>query len=183
MHKAKAMIACADQCQADLIELQSEARCIRDDLEPHLSDLRQRLLAIQDKIVPGNPKLGNLSDLRHCHYIRTYSLGLAIAIFINEIQLALSIDPWSILSESNDFATEIVNLAEVACQYRPLGASPLSLCLIAAELGASDINTKAAAQQLRLKYDQDFRGPETGAPAQDLRLVCGRHTLLAQIFD
>lgn len=183
MRRAKAVLENSNQCQADLTKLQGEARCLRDDLEPHLSSLRQRLHAIEEIAVSGNPELNIWLGLRHCHYIRSYSLGLAIAIFINEIQVAISADPSSILKESHQFATDIVNLAEVACQYRPLGACSLGLCLIAAELGASDSGTKVAAQQLRLEYEKDFRGPEAIVPTKDLRLVCGRRTFLARIFD
>ena len=174
MRRAKATLENSNRCQADLISLQGEARWVRNSLEPQLSSLHQRLHTIGEIAVSGNSELNPWLGLRSCHYIRSYSLGLAVAIFINEIQVALSADPSGILKESHQFATEIVSLAKLASQYRPLGAYSMGLCLGAAELGASDSGLKVAAQRLQLEHMKDLRGPEV-VYNNELRLVCGHN--------
>ncbi|OAL17223.1 hypothetical protein AYO22_11788 [Fonsecaea multimorphosa] len=159
-----------------LADLRKEAHAIRADLEPALSRLRQRWqknsAASDIVVITGMP---HLADLGHCHFLRTYSLGLAIAIVINEVRLALRLDVAAeILQESHEFALEILHLARIASQYRPLGASAISVCLLAAELGAADLETKSAARSLRVEYASDFRGGLDTEDCQELQLICGR---------
>ncbi|KIW91375.1 uncharacterized protein Z519_08271 [Cladophialophora bantiana CBS 173.52] len=158
----------------ELPDLQEQAHRLRADLEPALSKVRRRWLqnsTNSDTLVPGKPQL---AGLWHCHFLRTYCLGLAIAIFINEARLALCLDAPDIVQESHEFALEILNLARMAAQYRPLGASAVSICLLAAELGAEDDETKTAVKRLRVEYARDFHGVKEVEDCQGLQLICGR---------
>ncbi|EXJ85850.1 hypothetical protein A1O1_06219 [Capronia coronata CBS 617.96] len=186
MRRAKAMLAMPDGCGRSLVDLQHEAGRLRDDLEPHLSGLRERwhAVAVAELDTMFNSQQSIWVALRDCHYLRSYSLGLAIAIVVNEIQLALSDDPSHILAESEQFATELVCLGQIGCRYRPLGASSLGMCLVAAELGASDPDTKLAARQLRLDYHSDFRGKDAhDLSSMKLRLTCSRHTSRPRVLQ
>ncbi|EXJ71589.1 uncharacterized protein A1O5_05397 [Cladophialophora psammophila CBS 110553] len=174
MRRSKAALTGDLYHQAELPDLKEQAHNLRADLEPALSKLRRRWLknsANSDILVPGKPQL---AGLWHCHFLRTYCLGLAIAIFINEARLALCLDAPDIVQESHGFALEILDLARIAAQYRPLGASAVSICLLAAELGAGDVETKTAARRLRIEYARDFHGVREVEDCQDLQLICGR---------
>lgn len=173
MRRARAALENPNRYQAEIQTLQDEARRLRDDLEPHLSFVRQRLHATKDIAVSGRPQPNPWLGLRDCHYIRSYGLALATAIFINGVQVALSADPSDILEESHQFAIDIVNTAILASQYRPLGASVMGLALAAAELAASDSSIKVAARRLHLEHAKDFRGPEATVSIKDMQLVCG----------
>jgi hypothetical protein len=183
--------------------LQTEADALRTDFEKPLSKLRQRWIdyANSDPTASPSRKYANTTPLvqaiAHCHFLRSYALGLAIAIIINEVRLAVwcaaaatATEPGedaagdtagAILVESHAFALEIIDLAALAAQYRPLGVNALGLCLMAAEIGAGDAHmaTKLRAREMRLDYASDFRGAKHAERAlqPDLvleRLICGR---------
>lgn len=184
MRRAKRALQTANEDPSSASELpllREEARRLRGDLEPHLSSLRDRVGGVGAPSCASNTAKATVwSDLLDCHHLRTYGLGLGIAIFINEIQLALAQNFASaahVLDESERFAAEIVHLARGACRYRPLGASALAVCLIAAELGAGDPGTILSARQLRVEYESDFRVPDASSQASlvsDAQLICGR---------
>ncbi|EXJ84985.1 hypothetical protein A1O3_05660 [Capronia epimyces CBS 606.96] len=190
MRRAKAALIAADASESHLMELRDESQRLRDDLEPHLTTLRQRLGVANSPTVSNDPNATVWLDLRHCHFLRSYSLGLAMAIIINEIVIAVTGDgdgdASPVLQESELFSGEIVRLAHIASQYRPLGASSLGLCLIAAEIGASDPGTKSAARQLRLEYETDFHAPDartSTTTTTELQLICGRCTTRARMLQ
>jgi hypothetical protein len=166
------------QSHFELAVLQHEAQRLRDELEPSLVDVQKRYEGVASSTASLSKKhlRSELAGLIHCHYIRTYSIGLAIAIFINELRIAVSTtDRANVLQESHTFALEILDLAQMACQYRPVGASVLSLSLLAAEIGAADPSTAGAVRQLRMDYDTDFRGQTASAvTGYDWKLICGR---------
>jgi hypothetical protein len=178
--------------------LQTEADALRNDFERPLSKLRQRWIDYTNSDPTASPsrKYTNTSPLvqaiAHCHFLRSYALALAIAIIINEVRLAVwcaaaatatepGADAGAILVESHAFALEIIDLAALAAQYRPLGVNAVALCLLAAEIGAGDAHmaTKLRAREMRLDYASDFRGAKQAELVlqPDLvteRLICGR---------
>ncbi|OAP54320.1 hypothetical protein AYL99_11421 [Fonsecaea erecta] len=174
MRRSKAALTGGLAYHDQLADLQREAHALRANLQPALSRVRQRWQknsVATDIAVVGMP---HLTSLGHCHFLRTYSLGLAIAIFINELRLALCLNAAEILQESHEFALEILHLARIASQYRPLGASALSICLLAAEAGSAEPEIKSAARSLRAEYASDFHGAQDAEGSQGLQLICGR---------
>ncbi|EXJ65356.1 hypothetical protein A1O7_01697 [Cladophialophora yegresii CBS 114405] len=184
-----------------LLALQTEANTLRNDFETPLLKLRQRwhdnmhlprpdAEADVDATVSNPRRTTRLQRLLHCHFLRSYALGLAVAIIINEVRLAVcaATEPnavSSVLRESHAFALEILDLAAQAAEYRPLGVNALGVCLLAAEIGAGDahLETKIQARGLRREYASDFRGVlgDEEAEAQRRsgqregeRLICGR---------
>ncbi|ETI27024.1 hypothetical protein G647_10123 [Cladophialophora carrionii CBS 160.54] len=182
-----------------LLALQAEANTLRNDFEAPLSTLRKRWYdnmhprptADVDGTLP-NRRTALLQTILHCHFLRTYSLGLAVAIIINEVRLAVcagvatgppsSAVITAIIHESHGFALEILDMAAQAVQYRPLGVNALGVCLLAAEIGAGDahMETKLRARALRVDFARDFRGAreeEAQLWSQEReceRLICGR---------
>ncbi|KIW72008.1 hypothetical protein PV04_00232 [Phialophora macrospora] len=186
---------------AALPALQTEADALRNDFDRPLTKLRQRwsdyvVTLNSDPPAPRKHLSPLVQAIAHCHFLRTYALGLAIAIIINEVRLAAAIVPGAptgarapravsaepVLRESHAFALEIIDLAALAAQYRPLGVNAVGICLVAAEIGAGDAHpaTKLRARALRRDYARDFRGAMQAEVAQqqhDLepdRLICGR---------
>ena len=185
MRRAKATLQNPHCRPIDLEILQAEANQLRYELEPHLRSLRDRFQA-SSEIEVSDTETSSKSiyhTLRSCHYIRTYALGLAIDIVVNEVRLALatsssSPSAISILMESHGFATQIVDLANLAHRYRPLGASTLAVCLVAAELGGGTVEVRAEARRLRGMYDSDLREGmvrEEEDGDKGLKLICGRN--------
>ena len=158
--------------QNDIVELRILAHGLRDELSSSLSTLRQRWHENTTEIV--DPKKPLYTDLMRCHFLRSYALGLAIAIFINEVRLALCPDAADIQEESHEFALEILDLAGAALQYRPLGSYVLGICLLAADYGARDAEMKIAIRKMQLDYASDFQGTEGLESVQELQLICGR---------
>jgi hypothetical protein len=174
MRRSKAALLEDGRQQALILGLQQELDTLRDELEPALSKLRQRWHANSERKDGTDPRTSLPSSLIHCHFLRTYSLGLTIAILINEARLALCPDRPDIVCESHEFAVEILELATTATQYRPRGANVMALCLLAAALGAGDDVTRNAVQRMRLEYAGDYREASHAEGYQDLRLICGR---------
>jgi hypothetical protein len=151
-----------DPIEIDLLRTQGNA--IRADLDDALEKLRSQWLK----------NSGNDPGLWHCHFLRSYTLALAIAIIINEARLALYPTAPLILSESLGFAKEIVRLSHVASQYRPLGASSLGVCLMAAEYASlADPEVMLAVREMRNEYAGDFSAWE-GRAGKVPELICGR---------
>lgn len=156
--RAKNVLHNGDQHQAEIVTLQHEARDVRADLDPVLIGLRARLNDLVESTDAETIRNNTLLALGHCHYLRTHALGIAIAIFIDKLIITLAPDATEVQVEMDNFAVEIVHLAEMATQYRPLGASALRICLAAAELGAGDAHTRLAARQMKMQYASDFGG-------------------------
>lgn len=175
MRRAKIALSGDFDDLAKIPVLRKEAHSIREDLEPPVSKLRQRWYENKEKSVAAAQKTNSVLDaLWHCHILRTYAFGLAVAIFVNEGRLALYLDAPEIVQESHGFALEILEMANMAYQYRPLGGYALSVCLLAAEIGAADVVTKESIRLVRIDYARDFRGAEEVKERRDLNLICGR---------
>ncbi|KAJ9606338.1 hypothetical protein H2200_009299 [Cladophialophora chaetospira] len=158
--------------QAQLPELRALAHSLRDELDPSLFKLREQWHENMTETV--DTKRPFLPGLLRCHHLRSYGFGLAIGIFINEVRLALCPDAVDILEESQAFAVEILELAKIGLEYRPLGGYVFGVCLLAAYCGAYDLDTKFAIQMLHLEYARDFHGADGPQSCQDLKLICGR---------
>ncbi|KIW82560.1 hypothetical protein Z517_05587 [Fonsecaea pedrosoi CBS 271.37] len=174
MRRSKAFLMGDLDSRDQLADLEKEAHALRAELEPALSLVRQRWEKVSANPDSVFPRMPHLAGLAHCHFLRSYALVLTIAILINETRLAVSLDAAEILQESHEFSLEIVNLSRLASPYRPLGASALGVCLLAAETGAADAETKESARSLRMEYASDFQGYQNVEARQDLQLVCGR---------
>jgi hypothetical protein len=62
----------------------------------------------------------------------------------------------SLAEESATFVDEVINLAENASQYRPLGSSSMPLCLVAALAATDDVMKQERLDKLLAEYQTDF---------------------------
>ncbi|KAK4936104.1 hypothetical protein LTR10_022948 [Elasticomyces elasticus] len=173
MRRAKVVLQDVVHHATELHYLRTAAAHLRADLEKFIVEARQRLAAVQETADPHNSARNIHLNLVHCHYLRTYAFGLALVLMVNEVRIAMSPDPADVMAESQTFAVEILRLAQLANQYRPLGAGALKVCLIGAEIAASDLATRLAAKQMRLEYYTDFR-PLQQCDFDEPKLICGR---------
>ena len=173
MRRARVVLQDVVQHAAELDQLRTEAASLRAALESFIVEARQRLDDIKETCDLRNSARNIQLNLVHCHYLRTYAFGLALVLMVNEVRIAMSPDPADVMAESQSYAAEILRLGQLADQYRPLGARVLQLCLITADIAASDLITKFAAKQMRLEYETDFRALQQ-CDLDEPKLICGR---------
>jgi hypothetical protein len=91
-----------------------------------------------------------------CHTV--HGMLLAITLGYNVILSALH--PWdSSLAEDNArLCDDVLMLSEQVSPYRPLGASHLPLCLVAAYLGVTDPAKRERLHGLLVDYQEDISG-------------------------
>ena len=155
------MLDSANQVQAPSAGVEHEARLLRDEFLPILAKLRDRYYAIPVPNTGGCSEAELISELRHCHFLRTFALGYFVGIVLNYIITMSGGGTFEIVEESQLYVEEIISLARAASRYRPLGACALSLCLTAACAVSNNADTRAVAEELRLEYDGDFVGVHT----------------------
>ena len=176
MRRSKAVLQQSSYHQAAILALQNEVDGLRDDLETPLSKLRLRWHDTSVEKDGIDPQSSLPLSLVHCHLLRTYSLGLTIAIFINECRLALCTDRPDVVHESHDFAQVILGLSKTAIPYRPFGAYVMLLCLSGAALGAGNAETMAAIRKMLADYASDFHDNTYISRCERQELICGRRT-------
>ncbi|KAJ9643226.1 hypothetical protein H2204_002122 [Knufia peltigerae] len=177
MRKARTVLEDDSASQFEQVVIQHEVQGLYQEIQTAVGTLRERYQKYKGDMASSEFVWNDMSDLIHCHTIRTYALGLGITVFVNELRIAVWPDPTEILQESCALASEITNLAREGCRYRPLGSSALGICLIAAEMAAvDDPILKADIRVLRHDYAMDYRDVEfEQLPVADVgTLVCGR---------
>lgn len=94
---------------------------------------------------------------------RLYGLALNFAILLNLVlsafdrrAAATDSDIQDLAAEAAHFSNEILILAEKAQRYRPLGASYMRLCLLAAWGGADTEDARLAVERVLADYARDF---------------------------
>jgi hypothetical protein len=136
-------------------QLREETRSLYETFKVTLSQLQARWIAIETPgAIDEYPPVVLLQ--LHAHYQRSYGLGLAIGIILNCVLSAFGSEDSQVMVESTYFAREITALAEQATRYRPLGASYIVLCLMAAWIGNTDKSLRLLIEKLLGEYQQDF---------------------------
>lgn len=85
-----------------------------------------------------------------------YGILLALASTLNGILRAFDPDDMTLVEESVSFSNDIMTIAAHASQYRPLGASYIPLCLIAAWAAIVDPSKQAEVEKMLGEYQTDF---------------------------
>ena len=109
---------------------------------------------------------------------RSYGLSISICIIFNRILKALDMNNTELDVEAKHFCDSILVLANQATIYRPLGASYIVLCLIAAWCGSTDEITRVAVEETLKDYRSDFAGESTATVNMGLKYICQRLSLL-----
>ena len=112
-------------------------KTLRDRLEQYKLDFRPAELAVK----------------LHAHYVRSLALALTTGIILDCISSRLEGVGMG-KHESSRWAREIVQLAEVATRYQPLGSLIMIFCLHTAWVGATDAGTMEKIKTLLADYDR-----------------------------
>ena len=137
--------------------IEFEAQMLRRRYLPILAGLQDSFYASETPTQGQKPDVDAIVELKRCHRLRMYGLGLFVAILLNYIISTTGVPQAEILDESERHAEEVVFLARVATRYRPLGAGIFAICLPTAWIISRNVKTKIAAEELRLEYEKDFR--------------------------
>lgn len=144
--------------RTNLVEIQDIYRRACMDAE----ELSMRKVEISQKLSEG--KWASLTTramvteriLPVCH--TAHGMLLAITLGCNAILSALH--PWdvSLAEENARFCDDVLLLSEQVSPYRPLGASHLPLCLVAAYLAVDDSVKRETLHGLLVDYQDDING-------------------------
>ena len=100
---------------------------------------------------------------------------LALGIILHCILAALGGSTADMNDEFLQLSDEVLDLAEVANQYRPLRTIYMILYLAAAWMGTTDPAKKALAETRLIDYRSGVQGPSTCSP--ELELIEARFNL------
>ena len=133
-------------------ELWEESKSVYDAMKVVLEHMRDRYM-----IQPGNHVSPLVAPSKlHCHFQRTYGLALAVSIILNCVLRAFDAEDITLGIEAAQWSEDIVALAEDATIYRPIAASYMIICLIAAWGGSAEETKKLKAIRKLRDYIQDF---------------------------
>ena len=177
MHRGRCALRSASQPVSTLQDLHREARTLRDSFEPSMKSLRERWKGTNSSLVKQYPGYAHLKDIIHAHFSRSYGMALAVGIMLNCVLAALEGDTGGLKEESSQLSDEILNLAEVVDQYRPLGTLYMIISLAAAWVGATDPIKKEMARVCLIGYQRDVQGPSATTSSTDLEFLERRFCL------
>ncbi len=135
--------------ESTFTRLKSEVLSLRQNSQTIVMELCDRLCTINMDSTPIA-----LHDHIHAHYLRIYGMGLATGIILNCILSMLEDDCVRLREESSRHSNEIIQLAESAVKYQPLGSAAMILCLSVAWLGAPDQASKERTKSLLFEYER-----------------------------
>jgi hypothetical protein len=159
---------------ATISELWEETKSVDDVMQVVLEHMRDRFMI--------QPRKGGFSLVApsklHCHFQRTYGLALAVSIILNCVLRAFDPENVTLGIEAAQWSEEIIALAEAATIYRPIAASYMIICLIAAWGGSTNEAIKKKAIAELQDYIQDFSyGKEVVVSTAELDNVFRRFRL------
>ncbi|KAL8719907.1 MAG: hypothetical protein Q9181_007995 [Wetmoreana brouardii] len=152
--------------------LKYEADSLRESCEANIETMRGRLMAFDEAVAPA----GMASHL-HANHLRSLSLALATGIVLDCILGALVGNSMPLLEQMSRWSKEIVQLAEVAVKYRPLGSMAEIIPLSVASIAAMDRDTKQKAWLLLEDYETVCLGKTTSNADAGLGCLVERLTL------
>lgn len=154
-----------------------------------LSELHNLYRSIQELIADANspavisPTASNsmptLSIRKaHAYHQRVYGFCLGFCMVFNCILKALEPNNTDLKIQSMSFTEDVLELADQAAVYRPLGANYITLCLIAAYCCTREEKaTQAVVEGVVIDYAMDLP-VDLGTLKSDLELISGRLSLL-----
>jgi len=146
-------------------------------LKAILVALHGRLTAIEGIIANGIEQSAVIVQT-HFHYQRSYGLCLVVCIISSCVMNAVDVKDTQLISESTYYSKEILALAESAAIYRPMGASYVGLCLVAAWVGTKDCSIRKMVEKTMAKYQHDFAHGQVMMPTAELERLSQQLRLL-----
>ncbi|KAE8444367.1 hypothetical protein EG329_000567 [Mollisiaceae sp. DMI_Dod_QoI] len=166
--------------QLDLYILAAETRHHYSILKTTLAKLHDRLYAAPEFSGDDSRQSAVWVTRTHAYFQRSYGLGLAICLVFNCILKALDASSVDLDVDSMNFCEEVLSLADQAAKYRPLGASFVTLCLIAAWCASTNLaRLQAEIKAILLDYRQDFTA--TGSENLEKELIYSSQRLSLRI--
>lgn len=110
-----------------------------------------------------------LERLLSVHYDRIYGIGLVITLFFNCMLQAQGTHSDAIQADAYYFTEEILMLAEISEDLRPVGSGYLIICLTTAWAASRDVEQRGRVLRWLSDYQRDFNNWEVGRWTQDLR--------------
>jgi hypothetical protein len=120
----------------------------------------KKLLAMFPK--PVSPCFSHVIGLQyptqqlHSRYQVVYGMLLTLAMMLNTILRAFDPDDVILIQESVTLPVDIITLARYAVPYRPLGASYIPLCLVAAWAATDNPLERVEVEVMLAEYQTDF---------------------------
>jgi hypothetical protein len=149
------------------LEFQQEVRNLHESFGVVLKSLRDRC-QYMDLSSFESPRM---KAIIHAHFSRSYGMALSTGIILNCILIGFEGDTGGIRQESSMLADESLALAEVANQYRPLGAIYVLVCLVTAWVGAIEPMKREKIRERLLDYQKDVQGPSATTSVADLEAL------------
>lgn len=146
----------------EILELYDEACEIRKQLQPVLVQIRGRLHSDDLNHLAEFTGAPSGYPLVHSLYVRSYGFALISGIIIDLICDSLDMSQGaSHLVELRHFAKDIIALALISRQCRPLGSMLMMACLCASYAATEDAEIQSMSATLLEEYRLDFAGPDT----------------------
>ena len=154
-----------------LVGIQEEVRDLRHSFGSNLESLRNRWIDTDSSIAMQYPGFMQQKPIIHAHFSRSYGMALALGIILNCMLAALDGNISEFDEESSQLSNEVLNLAEIVDQYRPLGTMYMILCLVAAWVGTKGWAQRAFLKMRLTSYIKDVHGPSAKGPSADLERI------------
>lgn len=102
-------------------------------------------------------------------YDRVYGIGLVITLFFNCMIQALEIHSDAVQSDAHHFIEEILMLAEISEDLRPVGSGYLIICLTTAWAATREPELKGRVLTWLCEYQTDFNNRQVSHLQQELQ--------------
>lgn len=106
-----------------------------------------------------------------------YAMTLSLAVITNALMRIFDPENTILINDAAYFCDEIVDEAELASCYRPLGSAYAALCLVVALATAEDPRQVARVERILADYQSDFRGLNWDDRVDWLRRLFAEHRM------
>ena len=171
MHRGRSALSSQSLLVSTLLDIQQEVRTLRDSFGPNLKSLRERWKDTDSSLAMQYAEIMHLKTIIHAHFSRSYGMALAVGIVLNCMLAALGGNIAELSEESSQLSDEVLNLAGIVDQYRPLGALYMIVCLIGAWVGATDPTKKAVVRTCLIGYQRDIQGQSVAISLAELEFL------------
>ncbi|KAL8924496.1 MAG: hypothetical protein Q9172_002661 [Xanthocarpia lactea] len=173
LQRCKAALIMSSAPGLHLLALELETRSLLEDCKGIITTLRERL----QNYDPVN-KPPQLRGHVHAHFLRSLALALATGITINCVLSGLEGTSDWVCEDSSTWSEEIIDLAEHAIMYRPLGSMAMLICLRIAWMGAANSSARKEIELLIFEWDRTCMGlSENDTTLSELGRMMRRFTL------
>lgn len=156
--------------------------------DPHVCEMAGVYLQLRDDAQKMRQYLDNWSPtdtanlcsvalIQRSRYQAGYCLVVTLGLILNALLRAFDPDNDLLSQESAAFCDEIVDEAELASCYRPLGAAYIALCLVIALAVVDDTAQMARIDGILADYQTDFKETRWRDRAMWLRATFESHRL------